>query len=196
MKELLSLGCWLDDRGDWQKPQAVKRRGVADATDGIAVIAVDTCATRPKMPTKPPQKPTKLAKHKHKKKTKPVRKRRQSKGVAAPQTAAVIAEGKSRPPQTPLIIVDFMADWCGPCKAMKPILAQVAQERGVKVVPINVDTHSAVADRYKVQALPTLILVRELDADQLPAGPAVGDPMVGGCAGETVLRWFDAAGKL
>jgi thioredoxin 1 len=58
------------------------------------------------------------------------------------------------------VLVDFYADWCGPCKTMAPILEQVAKNHSgkVKVIKINVDHNQAVAQQYRVQGIPTLIL--------------------------------------
>ena len=58
------------------------------------------------------------------------------------------------------VLVDFYADWCGPCKAMSPIIQQVAGENAgkVKVIKIDVDKNQAVAQQFRVQGIPTLIL--------------------------------------
>lgn len=63
--------------------------------------------------------------------------------------------------ETPTL-VDFYADWCGPCKAMSPVLEQVAASLGdkVKIIKINVDKNQAVAAAYKVQSIPTFILFK------------------------------------
>lgn len=58
------------------------------------------------------------------------------------------------------VLVDFYADWCGPCKTMAPILEQVAsQHQGkLRIIKIDVDKNPAVAQQFKVQSIPTLIL--------------------------------------
>jgi len=58
------------------------------------------------------------------------------------------------------VLVDFYADWCGPCKTMAPILEQVAaQHQGkLKVIKIDVDRNQAAAQQFRVQSIPTLIL--------------------------------------
>ncbi|WP_026463206.1 thioredoxin [Adhaeribacter aquaticus] len=58
------------------------------------------------------------------------------------------------------VLVDFYADWCGPCKTMAPILQQVAADNAgkVKVIKIDVDKNQPVAQQYRIQGIPTLIL--------------------------------------
>lgn len=62
---------------------------------------------------------------------------------------------------TPLL-VDFSAEWCGPCKTMAPILKEVAQnmEDKVKVIKVDVDKNQQAAASYKIQSVPTLMLFR------------------------------------
>jgi thioredoxin 1 len=61
------------------------------------------------------------------------------------------------------VLVDFFAEWCGPCKAMAPALEQVAEElKGkVKVVKVDVDQSPAVTGKYGIRAMPTLILFKD-----------------------------------
>lgn len=74
------------------------------------------------------------------------------------------------------VLVDFYADWCGPCKTMAPILEQVAaQHRGkLRVIKIDVDRNPAVAQQYRVQSIPTLILFRQGQAVWRQAGAVAG----------------------
>ena len=60
------------------------------------------------------------------------------------------------------VLVDFFAEWCGPCKAMAPALEQVAQEMAskVKVVKLDVDQNPTVTGKYGIRAMPTLMLFK------------------------------------
>jgi len=61
------------------------------------------------------------------------------------------------------VVVDFFADWCGPCKAMAPALEQVAAElKGkVKVVKLDVDQNPDTTQAYRIQAMPTLMIFKD-----------------------------------
>jgi len=61
------------------------------------------------------------------------------------------------------ILVDFHAEWCGPCKAQSPIIKQVAEEVGgkVRIIKIDIDKNQQIATQYNVRGVPTLILFKE-----------------------------------
>lgn len=59
------------------------------------------------------------------------------------------------------VLVDFYADWCGPCKMLTPVIDELAAEHpAVKVVKLNVDNAPEIASRYGVMSIPTLIIFK------------------------------------
>lgn len=61
------------------------------------------------------------------------------------------------------VLVDFYAEWCGPCKEMPAILKQVKQElkENIKIIKVDVDRNPNIASKYKIRSIPTLLLFKE-----------------------------------
>ena len=71
-----------------------------------------------------------------------------------------------------LVLVDFWAEWCGPCHAVAPVLDRIAAEREgeLKLVKVNIDEEQGIAQRYGIASIPTMVLFK----DGQPAAAAIG----------------------
>ncbi|MGQ3329194.1 MULTISPECIES: thioredoxin [Halorubrum] len=69
-----------------------------------------------------------------------------------------------------VVLVDFYADWCGPCQMMEPAVEAIANDTGAAVLKVDVDEHQGLAAEYGVQGIPTLLVF---------AGDELAEQMVG-----------------
>jgi thioredoxin 1 len=68
------------------------------------------------------------------------------------------------------VLVDFWAEWCGPCHAVSPILDRIADERGLKLVKVNIDEEQELSIRYGIQSIPAMVLFKAGE----PAAATIG----------------------
>ncbi len=82
------------------------------------------------------------------------------------------------------VLVDFSADWCGPCKKLEPIVHEIAEdyEGRIKVVKVDVDKSPSTAARFGVMSVPTVLLVRD---------GAVRDQMIGALSKQALADRVD-----
>ena len=79
-----------------------------------------------------------------------------------------------------LVIVDFWAEWCGPCKMIAPLLDEVAKElpQKVKIVKVNVDSEQQLAQQYGIYNIPTLLFFKEGTVREQVVGTAAKKVLV------------------
>jgi thioredoxin 1 len=83
------------------------------------------------------------------------------------------------------VLVDFWAEWCGPCKAIAPVLDELSTELEgkVKIVKLNVDENPATMTQYGVRSIPTMILFKNGEAADMKVG--AGTPKAG------LAKWLE-----
>jgi thioredoxin 1 len=64
-------------------------------------------------------------------------------------------------PEKGKVLVDFYADWCGPCKAMKPTLEKFKESSKVPLLEINVDTENDIAQKYGIRSIPCFVVIED-----------------------------------
>ena len=84
------------------------------------------------------------------------------------------------------VLVDFWAEWCGPCKMVAPVVKDIAAEYGesVKVCKVNIDNNQELASEYSVMSIPTLIYFKDGE---------ISDKIVGFQPKESIIKQFSIA---
>lgn len=60
--------------------------------------------------------------------------------------------------ENPLVVVDFWAEWCGPCKKLSPILDEIQEEHNLLIAKLNVDDHPELSSKYSIRSIPTIVI--------------------------------------
>ena len=77
------------------------------------------------------------------------------------------------------VLIDFYADWCGPCKMMSPIIDEISEEnQEVKVCKVNVDENPDLAERYAVMSIPTIMVIEGGEIKQTFLGVKAKDEIL------------------
>lgn len=71
-----------------------------------------------------------------------------------------------------LILVKFSAPWCIPCKVLDPVLEEVSQENGIKILKVNVDDHPEIASEFRIMSVPTTYFIKDSTAQTVLNGTA------------------------
>jgi len=64
-------------------------------------------------------------------------------------------------PEKGKVLVDFYADWCGPCKAMKPTLEKYKESSKIPLLEVNVDTENDIAQKYGIRSIPCFVVIED-----------------------------------
>lgn len=81
------------------------------------------------------------------------------------------------------VVVDFYADWCGPCRMIMPFLEEIQAETGIDIVRVNIDENPDIASKYNVMSIPTLIIFKKGEKVSV---------QVGGASKARLLEWIQS----
>lgn len=102
----------------------------------------------------------------------------QDKGGDAKKIITLTAKSYAQEVSKGLVLVDYWAVWCGPCRKMEPVLKEIASETDVKVGKLNVDDYKAFVRTKNVPTIPTMIIYKEGEEVQRLVGVYTKDELI------------------
>ncbi|CCY07735.1 thioredoxin [Coprobacillus sp. CAG:698] len=71
-----------------------------------------------------------------------------------------------------IVLIDFYATWCGPCKMLSPIIEEIAEEgvEGVQICKVDVDKETKLASKFGIQSIPTLVVIKDAKPERMAMG--------------------------
>jgi thioredoxin 1 len=70
------------------------------------------------------------------------------------------------------VVVDFSADWCGPCRVIAPFLEEISNEKGIEMVVVNIDENPNIPSKYNIMSIPTLAIFKNGEKVSVNVGAA------------------------